>query len=43
MIPIVVGKLAAHTPYLFIFAYVPSAKAKGEAHPKQPVSPGTIT
>ena len=43
IIPIVVGKLAAHTPYLLIFAYVPSANASGLAHAKHPVYPGTIT
>lgn len=43
MIPIVVGKLAAHTPSLFIVPSVPSANANGEAHPKHPVYPGTIT
>ena len=37
IIPIVVGKLAAHTPYLLILAYVPSANASGLAHAKQPV------
>ncbi len=41
--PIVVGKLAAHTPYLFIVPSVPSETARGLAHPKQPVSPGTST
>ncbi len=41
--PIVVGKLAAQTPSLLIVPYVPSATAKGLAHPKQPVSPGTRT
>jgi len=41
--PIVVGKLAAQTPSLLIVLYVPSATAKGLAHPKQPVSPGTRT
>jgi hypothetical protein len=40
MIPIVVGKLAAQTPYLFIVPSVPSATARGLAHPKHPVSPG---
>jgi hypothetical protein len=37
MIPMVVGRLAAHTPSLLIVASVPSATAKGLAHPKHPV------
>lgn len=41
--PIVVGKLAAHTPYLLIVPYVPYDTAKGLAHPKHPVYPGTKT
>jgi hypothetical protein len=39
----VVGKLAAQTPSLFIVSSVPSATARGLAHPKQPVYPGTKT
>ena len=39
----VVGKLAAQTPYLLIVASVPYVMARGLAQPKQPVSPGTIT
>lgn len=41
IIPIVVGKLAAHTPSLLIVPSVPYSTAKGLAHPKHPVSPGT--
>jgi len=37
MIPMVVGKLAAQTPYLLMVPYVPSDTAKGLAHAKQPV------
>lgn len=43
MIPIVVGRLAAHTPSRLMVPSVPSATARGLAHPKQPVSPGTKT
>lgn len=41
--PIVVGRLAAHTPSRLMVASVPSETARGLAHPKQPVSPGTKT
>lgn len=41
--PIVVGRLAAHTPSLLILPYVPYERAKGLAHPKHPVYPGTKT
>lgn len=40
IIPIVVGRLAAQTPSLLMVVYVPSATAKGLAHPKHPVYPG---
>lgn len=43
IIPIVVGKLAAHTPSLFIVPSVPYATHKGLAQPKHPVYPGTKT
>jgi len=43
MMPIVVGKLAAQTPSLFIVPSVPSATANGLAHAKQPVYPGMRT
>ena len=43
MIPIVVGRDAAHTPSLFKLPSVPSAMARGLAHPKHPVYPGINT
>ena len=42
VIPIVVGKDAAHQPSLLISFSVSSTKAKGDAHAKQPDSPGSI-
>lgn len=43
MMPMVVGRLAAQTPSLLMVPSVPYATARGLAHPKQPVSPGTST
>lgn len=41
MIPIVVGKLAAHTPSFFmLFSSMPEATIKGGAQTKHAVSPG---
>lgn len=43
MIPIVVGRLAAHTPSLLIVPSVFSVSARGDAQAKQPIYPGTIS
>lgn len=43
VIPMVVGKLAAHTPYLLIVPSVFSVTAKGDAQIKHPLCPGIIT
>ena len=40
IIPMVVGRLAAQTPYLLIVPSVPSETARGLAQAKQPVYPG---
>ena len=40
--PIVVGRLAAHTPSRLISFSLSKNTASGVAHPKQPVSPGTM-
>ena len=42
VIPIVVGREAAHWPSRLIFFSVSSANAKGVAQAKHPVSPGII-
>lgn len=42
--PMVVGRLAAHTPSLFkVRSSIPEATTKGGTHAKQAVSPGITT